>query len=143
MSDHRERLQRLERVWITGTPYQVERVWYHKGQPIFKLQGVDSIDQAETLVDRDVCVPLAERFPLPDGEYYFSDLVGCRMVNDRTETPVGTVTGWQDLGGPTVLEVNNGEILVPFAAAMIRKIDLEAKEIRVDLPDGLLDLNLK
>ena len=122
-------------------PYDVERVWYHKDQPIFKLRGVDSIDQAQPLVDQDVCVPLAERWALADGEYYFSDLVGCRMVDHRTGKPVGTVTGWQELGGPTVLEVNEGEILVPFAAEMLRNIDLEAKEIRVDLPEGLLDLN--
>ena len=102
---------------------------------------LDSIDQAQSLVNQDVCVPLAERFPLPEGEYYFSDLVGCRMIDGRTETPLGTVTGWQDLGGPTVLEVNEGEILVPFAAAMLRNIDLKAREIRVELPEGLLDLN--
>lgn len=140
MSDHRERFQALERIWISGAPYQVDRVWYHKDQPIFKLRGVDSIDQAQSLVDQDVCVPLAERFPLPDGEYYFSDLVGCRMIEDRTGAPVGTITGWQDLGGPAVLEVNEGKILVPFAAAMLRNIDLKTREIRVDLPEGLLDL---
>jgi 16S rRNA processing protein RimM len=131
----------LRRVWIAGAAYDVESVWYHKGQPIFKLRGVDSIGQAEALAGQDVCVPAADRFPLPEGEYYFSDLTGCRMVADRTDVPIGTVTGWRDLGGSVVLEVNGGGILVPFAGAMLRKIDLEKREIRVELPEGLLDLN--
>jgi 16S rRNA processing protein RimM len=33
------------------------------------------------------------------------------------------------------------EILVPFAKAYVRKIDLEAKRVEMALPEGLTNLN--
>jgi len=88
-----------------------------------------------------VCVPASERFELPEGEYYYSDLVGCRMIDHGTGEAVGEVTGWVETGGPALLEINGGSILVPFAAAMLKSIDLAARRIEVDLPPGLKDLN--
>lgn len=119
----------------------VERVWYHKGQPIFKLRGIDSIGAAETLAGKDVCVPASERYSLPEGEYYFSDLVGCRMVDASTGGLIGEVTGWQETGGPALLEVDGGRVLVPLAKALLPEIDVEARVIRARLPEGLLGLN--
>ena len=116
---HPERYQQLTKVDVGGEELAVERVWYHKGQPVFKLRGIDSIDAAERLSGRDVCVPADERFPLADGEYYFSDLVGCRMVDQTSGKPIGEVTGWQEPGGPALLEVDGGRILVPLAKALL------------------------
>jgi len=106
---------------------------------------VDSIGDAETLAGFDVCVPAAERRPLPEDEYYYSDLVGCRMVDDAAGTPIGSVIGWRETGGPVLLEVDDGRggdpLMIPFVRSIFKKIDLAGREIRVDLPGGLLDLN--
>ncbi len=53
------------------------------------------------------------------------------------------VTGVEDYGGPPLLEVeaeDGREILVPFARSICREIDVAAKVIRVELPEGLLEL---
>ena len=141
MTDHPERFQQDLTVYIGGAPVVVERVWYHKGQPIFKFRGVDSISAAEALAGQDVCVPESERFELPEGEYYYSDLVGCRVFETDAKEPIGTVTGWQNIGGPVLLEIDGGEILIPYAQAMLESIDLENRRIVVTLPEGLKDLN--
>ena len=141
LTDHRERYEQLTTVQIAGSPYVVEQVWYHKDRPVFKFRGIDSIGDAERLAGQDVSVPAGERFPLPEDEFYFADLVGCRVVDMNTGQVVGAVTGWQELGGPVVLEVDNGRVLVPYAKAILPEIDLEAREIRARLPEGLLDLN--
>jgi 16S rRNA processing protein RimM len=141
LTDHPERYQQLAEVRIAGEGYTVERVWYHGDQPIFKLQGIDSITDAEPLAGQDVCIPATQRFTLPEEEYYFADLVGCRVVAAGSGDVVGVVTGWQELGGPVVLELDNGQILVPYAKALLPEIDLKAREIRADLPEGLVDLN--
>ena len=141
LSDHPERYQSLTTVQVAGTLYTVERVWYHKDQPIFKFQGIDSINDAEPLGGKDVCVPARERFPLPEEEHYFADLVGCRVVDAGSGAAVGVVTGWQELGGPVVLELDEGRILIPYAKAILPEIDLQAREIRANLPEGLVDLN--
>jgi 16S rRNA processing protein RimM len=141
LTDHPERYQSLTVVQIAGTSYDVERVWYHKNQPIFKFRGIDSINSAEPLGGHDVCVPASERFVLSDEEHYFADLVGCRVVDARSGVPIGVVTGWEELGGPVVLELDDGRVLVPYAKAILPEIDLQAREIRANLPDGLLELN--
>ena len=51
------------------------------------------------------------------------------------------VTGWQETGGPIVLEVDSGRILVPFVKSIFKKIDPAGREIRAELPEGLEELN--
>jgi ribosomal 30S subunit maturation factor RimM len=63
------------------------------------------------------------------------------MVDFASRDLIGTVTGWQELGGPVVLELDAGRILVPYASEMLREINLSAREIRACLPDGLVNLN--
>jgi 16S rRNA processing protein RimM len=147
LADDRERLQKLKTVYLNGTAYEVEAVWYHKEQPIFKFRGVDSISDGEKLAGVDVCVPRSERPELPEGEFYFSDLIGCRMVDDAAGELIGIVSGWQELsaGGQVLLEVDEGRgiepLLVPYASAVLKKIDVAARELRATLPEGLRELN--
>lgn len=145
LTDDPERFKRLEQVFLNGQAYGLESVWYHKEQPIFKLAGVDSISDAERLVGLDVCIPAADRLKLPEGEFFYSDLVGCEVFDEASGQRAGVVVGWQETGGPTLLEVDRGDgseaLLIPYAAALLKKIDVGAREIRAELPPGLLDLN--
>lgn len=147
LTDYPERFKTLKTVYVAGQSYEVERVWYHKGQPIFKFRGVDSITAAEALKGSDVCIPASERLQLAEGEYFFSDLVGCTMVDDASGMPIGKMTGWQEVGpGMSVLlevelEGAREPMLVPFVSALMKKIDVEGREIRVSLPEGLAELN--
>ena len=63
------------------------------------------------------------------------------MVDDASGRELGIVTGWQDSGGPILLEVDGGRLLVPFARAILKKIDTAGREIRVELPEGLENVN--
>lgn len=135
LSDHPERFAKLSRVFVGGRELTVERTWWHGEDLVFKFAGVDSMNDAGPLAGNDVQIPRDERMGLPEGEYYLSDLVGCEVF-DRGES-LGVVTGWQELPGQVLIEV--GSVEFPFR--MIRKVDLKAKRIDVDLPEGLKDLN--
>jgi ribosomal 30S subunit maturation factor RimM len=56
---------------------------------------------------------------------------------------LGVVTDVLDSGGTHILQVGGaqGEILIPFAQAYLRKVDLGQRRIEVVLPEGLADLN--
>lgn len=133
--------ERADRVFVNGVEYEVENVWRHGDRVVFKFRGVDSISAAEKLSGADVAIPREERAPLPEGEYYQSDLVGCSVVTREGE-PIGTVQGWQEYGGPPLLEVSapGGPVLIPFAKSICIEIDLLHRRIVVDLPEGLRDL---
>jgi 16S rRNA processing protein RimM len=121
-------------------PSRVERVWWHDGRPVFKFEGIDSISYAEHWQHADVLVPDSEREEPEEGSYSHADLIGCALWN-RNEM-VGTVRAVEDFGGPTLLEIrleDGRDVLVPFALAICKEIDVAAKTIRAELPEGLLD----
>ncbi len=118
----------------------VESTWFHNGTLIFKFRGVDSISDAEMLTGAEVRVPLSQRTPLDDGEFFQDDLWGCEVVDRATGQPLGKVSGWEDGGGSGLLVVDGG-LLIPFARSICVEIDPAARRIAVDLPPGLKDLN--
>jgi 16S rRNA processing protein RimM len=127
-------------VFVNETPLEIERIWRHKDALIFKFAGVDSISAAEAFEGAEVCIPKEERAPLPEGEYYQSDLVGCQVVDAQTGRLIGLVTDWQEYGGPPLLEVrgeSGKEVLIPFVKSICTEIDPAARRILVDLPEGL------
>jgi 16S rRNA processing protein RimM len=145
-----ERYQRLEEVTLRSPGGQsqqvrvVEHVWDHNGRLIFKFAGIDDRTAAERLEGLEVCIPLRERPPVADGEYYLSDLVGCRVILQSDGSEVGVVQSWQDYGAGPILQVigkGREEILIPFRQAICVRIDVAGKEIVVDPPQGLLGLN--
>ena len=119
----------------------IEEAWEHKGDWVLKFAGVDSIDAAERFKGADIWVFRSERANLPEGDFFQSDLLGCAVI-DGAGKRLGSVEGWQRFGGPPLLEVSvdGREVLVPFVDAICRKVDLEARAITVDLPEGLLEL---
>lgn len=138
LSDNSER---TGRVFVNGAEREVENVWRHGDRIVFKFRGIDSISAAEELSGAEVAIPREERATLPDGEFYQSDLVGFSIVTRQGET-VGILEGWQDYGGPPLLEVNsNGRnLLIPFAKSICVEIDVPGRRIVVELPEGLTDL---
>jgi 16S rRNA processing protein RimM len=122
---------------------EVERVWLHNGRPILKFVGVDSISDAEKLEGADVLVEEADRELPAEGEYSHEDLIGCTLLSEESDQAVGVVRSVEDYGGPPVLKLeapDGREILVPFARAICREIDVARKMIRARLPEGLTEL---
>ena len=123
-------------------PAEVEHYWSHDGRPVFKFVGMDSISESEVWQGADILVPEAERAGPEEGEYSHADLIGCSVVAEVSAV-VGVVSSVEDYGGAPLLKVKTAdgrEILVPFARAICREIDVAAKMIRVELPEGLLEL---
>jgi 16S rRNA processing protein RimM len=123
---------------------QIEEVWRHDGRPVFKFAGIDSIDDAEPLEGAGILVAPQDVAAPEPGAYSYAELVGCRVANAGPDRVVfsGVVQGIEEYGGPPLLQVkaeDGREILIPFVRAICKEIDVEAKIIRVDLPEGLLE----
>ena len=147
LSDKPERYEDLTEVQVfrpggaaEGEKFAVEETWFHSGTLVFKLEGVDTIADAERLYGSEVRVPASQRITLEEGEYFQSDLIGCAVVERRTGESVGVVTAWDDGGGSGLLVVND-DLLVPFARSICVEINPTARRITVELPEGLKDLN--
>jgi 16S rRNA processing protein RimM len=124
---------------------RVEETWRHDGRPVFKFAGIDSISDAEKWEGAELLVPASEVEPPEDGAFSHADLVGCKVISGAgagAVTEVGVVTEVEDYGGAPLLKLaaaGGREILVPFARSICKEIDVAAKIIRVELPEGLLE----
>jgi 16S rRNA processing protein RimM len=139
-----EQLKRAQARLAGGgdVPVEIAEAWVHAGDWVLKFAGIDSIDAAERFRGADIWVPAEERGRLPEGEVFASDLIGCSLVDAATGSELGKVESWQTCGGPPLLEtkVNGREVLIPFVLEICCEVNLEARTIRVELPQGLLDL---
>lgn len=119
----------------------LEEHWFHKGMVVLKFAGVDSMNDAETLIGSEIQVPRSERAELGSDEFYISDLVGCTVRDSGRE--IGPIKDVQFGSGEAPLLVIQGEkeYLVPFAGAYIEKISLKQKLLEMKLPEGMLELD--
>ena len=88
----------------------------------------------------EVQVPLAERVTLEPGEYFHSDLIGCEVRERVSGRVVGRVTNFEEYGGPPLLEIDGGRMLIPFVRAICTDIRPAERLILADLPEGLEDI---
>jgi len=146
-TDFPERFEGLEQVVAIAPDssrrsLQIEEHWFHGNRIVFKFAGYDSIDAAKDLAGCQLAVPASERIELPDDHFYEWELAGCR-VEALDGKVIGQVREVMHTGGVEILVVagNEGrEFLIPMAHDICVEIDIEGKLIRVDPPEGLLDL---
>ncbi|MBZ5549453.1 MAG: ribosome maturation factor RimM [Acidobacteriia bacterium] len=147
-TDVPDRIREDMRLWAllkTGERREVsvEDLWPHKGFLVLKFAGVETISDAEPLVGAELQLPSSERAPLEPGWTYLSDLIGCTVFD--VEREIGPIEDVQfGAGEAPLLIVPGGAKLpyeIPFAEAYLEKVDLERKQVRMRLPEGLLDVN--
>jgi 16S rRNA processing protein RimM len=156
LTDFPERLTKLHEVWLWDAGAEVlreitvQKCWLsftRGGQAVFKFAGVERIEDVEKLRGLEVQVPLSERMKLAAGSYFISELVGCEvweLLTNGGQTKLGLVTGVQESGTPVLeVETPDGEVLIPLATEICKKIDVKARRIEVVMPEGLRDLNKK
>jgi 16S rRNA processing protein RimM len=168
LTDFPDRLHEQKEVFLSansGAPRKVtlQSFWVdrnHPGQCVFHFADVSSINDAERLRGFNVQLPWEQRCELPSGSYFVTDLIGCSVFELPTatslvgsspcslaESPVllGQVRdvyfpGQQ--GTPLLaLDTPQGELLIPLAEDICKKIDLHAGRVEVLLPEGLRDLD--
>ena len=114
----------------------------HGGRPVLGFEGFASIEDAERLAGRELRVPEESLRPLDEGSFYHHELIGCAVeLNDGTV--IGEVERVEGGIGGSRLVVGGraGEILIPLTSAICVEIDVGSRRIRIEPPEGLLDLN--
>jgi len=143
LSDRPHRFESLRRVFVPvpgavqARAVTVTNRWPHKGRIVLKLEGVDSIDEAEKYRGIELRIGEDEVEALPAGSYYHYQLKGLK-VEDPTGRPLGVAADVLVTGGEApvlVVKGPGGEVLIPMAEAFIRQVDLEHGRIVAVNPD--------
>jgi len=106
---------------------------------IFKFKGIDDRDAAEQLKRLVLYVKKSELKELPEDEFYYFQLQGL-TVKTLDGKIVGKVIDIMPMPASDILQVvsdDGREVLIPALTVFIKKIDLDKKEILVDIPEGL------
>lgn len=121
---------------------EIEEHWFQRDRIVFKFAGYNSIEAAKALVGSELAVPESERIRLSANQFYDWELAGCEVETVAAEK-LGRVREVMRTGGVEMLVVANDggrEFLIPMARDICVEIDVKRKLIRVDPPDGLLEL---
>lgn len=122
-------IKQRKRAW---QPIQVTAIKPHANSFIAKLVDIETPEQAALLTNALVGIPKDALPTLPEGEYYWSDLVGLEVINDDN-TRLGVVDSLFETGSNDVMVVKKGEeqCLLPYHPSVIQSIDLKQSCIRV------------
>ncbi len=112
---------------------------------VLRVDAVPGRNEAETARGTELYVPEADaRKVLADPDFFFnSDLVGLELVDEVDGTRYGQVSSVFDMPGQNLLEISEKKgttFLFPFSLNLVKQVDLEKGELRVTMPEGLIDL---
>jgi 16S rRNA processing protein RimM len=152
-----EVLAHVEHLWtgvrkseVADAAGQLRKWQLHEARPLelgiylVTLDGLHDRTAAEALQLQDVYADRAEMPTLSDNEVYQADLVGC-TVRTQGGDEVGTVRSIDMMNGNLLLVVQRtgrADALVPLVPQIVADIDLAARAVQIDPPEGLLDLDL-
>jgi 16S rRNA processing protein RimM len=170
LTDFPERLPEMKEMFLlaeSGTRRAIvlRSFWAdrnHPGNGVFHFEGMNSIDEAEKLRGLEVQIPFEQRAVLPSGSFFVTDLIGCSVFEIPASTLAMSSSPCSLLEAPMLLgnvrdvyfpgegqpgtpllalDTSNGELLVPLAEDICKRLDVVARRIEVQLPEGLRELN--
>lgn len=140
--------EKAQGVWLRSDPgrepeyRRLIRSRPHKDCLVLTIEGVCDRDQSEKIRGMEVVAPADQLGPLEEGEYYWHQLIGLKVVTDSGKS-LGEVVRMEPtaphLGGSDNLVVfgDQGEMLIPAAEGVVEEVDLEAGRIIVRSIPGL------
>ena len=123
----------------------IDGVRYYKNLAIVKFTCFQNPEEIQGLAGSDIMISRDQAQPLEEGEYYIADLLGCRVIADEDSDTfagqeLGVVKDVLQTGANDVYVVktpSGSELLLPVIPDCIRKVDIEAGVITVNLLKGL------
>ena len=121
--------------------FEVANSSVHGKRVLISLKSLEDINKVEYLVGREIYVERGQLSELPEGEYYWCDLIGLKVYTVHGEY-LGILSEIMAAGSNDIYVIRNGEkeFLIPAVEEIVTNIDLRESVIIVDPPEGLLDL---
>ena len=145
LTDHAGRFRGLQRVFLSSPAGNtkectVRSARYLGDTPLLLLDGYDGPEAARELNGWLVQLPEEEALPLPEGRYYWFELIGMEVLSEEGER-LGKIvdlfpTGSNDV---YVMQAGGREIYLPATKEVIRQVDRKAKRMVIRVLEGLLD----
>ena len=125
-------LTNVKQVVIKGKDYDVEKVTDRGEFFIFKIKGIETIEDAENLRNEKIYSKLEVREELEENEFYISDLIGAKVFVEAED--VGKLKDVLKYGAADIFVLNNNgkEIMMPFVNGLVENFDKENKTLKLN-----------
>ena len=138
LSDFPERFLELDKVYLAdGRKLNVESARFHKQIVLLKFKGLDTMDDVEPLRGQYIQVNREDAVVLPEGHYYFFDIIGLEVYTVEGDK-LGTITDILQTGSNDVYVTENKDkkpILIPALKEVVKVIDIQEKKMIVKLQE--------
>lgn len=112
----------------------------HKGAELLKFSHLNSINDVEKYKGSDLLVPYEDLDELEENEFYYHEVIGCRVVSEAGEE-IGEVTEILETGANDVWVIKRPgqkDALIPYIEDVVKAVDVEKKQIIIHILEGLL-----
>ena len=131
--DGPEILCEFDRCRIGGVEYTIESCRVQKSCDLLKLQGIDTMEQAQAMRGKTVEL---YREDIDDEVIFAAELIGMRVLCDGNE--LGKIVDVLDYPGNSVYVVRGEhEYMIPAVNQFILSTDLQANEMQVKIIEGM------
>ena len=145
ITDFPERFTMLKRLTLTSPAgesvvSEVTSVRYAGGIPYLLFKGYDTPEQVKAFNGWFLQIPEEEAMPLPEGQYYWFELIGMEVFSEAGEK-LGTIVDIFETGSNDVYVMKHGkrETYIPATAEVVKIIDRKEKRMVIHLLDGLME----
>ena len=123
------KFKRLKTVLVDGVEKKILGVKFQKDRVILKIEGIDTMNDAETYKQKYVEIPRGDEPGLPPDTYYVSDLKEC-TVFDTNEKELGRVFDVISTPNNDVYWIKEPkELLIPVLRDIVLSVDIESRKI--------------
>ena len=109
---------------------------------LLKLEDIENEEQAREFNGQTIYLPVSFQDKVKEEDIGMEYFIGFKLI-DETQGEIGIVTAIDESTENVLFIVENAdanEILIPANDDFIYNIDHEGKTIRMEIPEGLLDL---
>lgn len=121
--------------------YVIEEAYLKNELLIAKIQGINNIDVAEKLINKNLFVAKEDLPTLEEDNFYHMDLINLDVIDSTTNEKIGHVDGLYNFGAGDLLEIkklDNSLEMIYFNKANVPQINLEKKYIMVVMPQVII-----
>lgn len=122
-------------------PIEITRAYPHKNVVIMKIDGVDSIEDAQKLIGKTLYMN-RDDVELDEGVYYIQDIIGLVVKDIDSGEVYGKISEVYQNGATDVYSIkkeNGTELMFPYIDEVVKKIDIDAGEMLIKPLEGLFD----
>ena len=118
----------------------ISKIQPHGTVTLISFKGVDTIEQAERLRNTVIYIN-RDHVKLPDGRYFITDLIGCKVFDADTDNLLGEITEVSETGANDVWHITKDgkEYLVPAIDEVLVKVDIESENVVIRPMKGIFD----